>query len=624
MILELVPDLSVEARAGMLQTLRRNRYDCRDLSDQGAPCIGILGGESVDPAYLKNLEGVAALVPVDTPFKLAGRRMHPKDTRVQIGEVTVGADRLVVTAGPCAVESREQVMTIAAAVRKAGAVIFRGGAFKPRTSPYAFQGLGEQGLKYLAEVRETFGMPVVAEMTTTGQADLMMKYVDLVQIGARNMQNFELLKCVGRMGKPVLLKRGLSATIQEWLMSAEYILAEGNPRVILCERGIRTFEPFTRNTLDLTAIPVLRQLTHLPVLIDPSHATGIREKVAPMARAAIAAGADGLMIEVHHDPDHALSDGPQSLYPDQFAQLMRDLYVIAPVVGKQVDFAYLDKAAVMGRPVSDRRCPGRCAAFMGRVGNFSHKACRQYFGEQAEAMAMPSFKDVFDAVADGRADFGIVPVENSLSGSIHQNYDHLLTYDLKIVAEVKLRIVHDLVARPGTRITDIRRVLSHPQVFGQCLHYLEQYDWERVAVSDTAGAAERVARAETPGDAAIANRVAAEAYGLAVLAEGIETNPRNYTRFVVIGTIPLNRCAPQKTSLICTAPNRPGALLAILQIFADRGINMIKLESRPLPGEPWRYLFYIDLEADLDAAEHAEARRLLAERADFLKLLGSY
>jgi 3-deoxy-7-phosphoheptulonate synthase len=376
MILELVPDLSVEARAGMLQTLRRNRYDCRDLSDQGAPCIGILGGESVDPAYLKNLEGVAALVPVDTPFKLAGRRMHPKDTRVQIGEVTVGADRLVVTAGPCAVESREQVMTIAAAVRKAGAVIFRGGAFKPRTSPYAFQGLGEQGLKYLAEVRETFGMPVVAEMTTTGQADLMMKYVDLVQIGARNMQNFELLKCVGRMGKPVLLKRGLSATIQEWLMSAEYILAEGNPRVILCERGIRTFEPFTRNTLDLTAIPVLRQLTHLPVLIDPSHATGIREKVAPMARAAIAAGADGLMIEVHHDPDHALSDGPQSLYPDQFAQLMRDLYVIAPVVGKQVDFAYLDKAAVMGRPVSDRRCPGRCAAFMGRVGNFSHKACR--------------------------------------------------------------------------------------------------------------------------------------------------------------------------------------------------------------------------------------------------------
>jgi prephenate dehydratase len=294
------------------------------------------------------------------------------------------------------------------------------------------------------------------------------------------------------------------------------------------------------------------------------------------------------------------------------------------VVGKQVDFAYLDKAAVMGRPVSDRRCPGRCAAFMGRVGNFSHKACRQYFGEQAEAMAMPSFRDVFDAVADGRADFGIVPVENSLSGSIHQNYDHLLTYDLKIVAEVKLRIVHDLVARPGTRITDIRRVLSHPQVFGQCLHYLEQYDWERVAVSDTAGAAERVARAETPGDAAIANRVAAEAYGLAVLAEGIETNPRNYTRFVVIGTIPLNRCAPQKTSLICTAPNRPGALLAILQIFADRGINMIKLESRPLPGEPWRYLFYIDLEADLDAAEHAEARRLLAERADFLKLLGSY
>ncbi len=624
MILELASDLSAEARARLLQTLRAHHYDCRELAGHPGPRIGILGGEAIDPAFLESLEGVAAIVPVRTAFKLAGRDMHPADSHVQVGDVTIGGDRLAVIAGPCAVESREQVMTIAAAVRKAGAVIFRGGAFKPRTSPYAFQGLAEQGLKFLAEVREAFGMPVVTEMTSTGQADLMMKYVDMVQIGARNMQNFELLKCVGRMGKPVLLKRGLSGTIQEWLMSAEYILAEGNPNVILCERGIRTFEPYTRNTLDLTAIPVLRKLTHLPVVIDPSHATGIREKVAPMARAAIAAGADGLMIEVHHDPDHALSDGPQSLYPEQFAQLMRDLYVIAPVVGKQVDFAYLDKAAVIRSLPAEGRSAGGRAAFMGRVGNFSHKACLQYFGEQVEAVAVPSFKDVFDAVADGRADFGIVPVENSLSGSIHQNYDHLLNYDLKIIGEVKLRIVHDLVARPGTRIEDVRRVLSHPQVFGQCLHYLEQHDWERVAVSDTAGAAERVSRSETPGEAAIADRTAAEAYGLEVLTEGIETNPRNYTRFVAIGKAAVDRRPPQKTSLICTAHNRPGALLAILQVFADNGINMIKLESRPLPGEPWRYLFYIDLEADLETEAMAPVRQALVERAEFFKLLGSY
>jgi 3-deoxy-7-phosphoheptulonate synthase len=623
MILKLAADLSPAARAELLRTLRRHHYDCRALAGFDPPAIGILGGAAIDEAFLRDLEGVAGLVPVPTPFKLAGRAMHPADTRVAVGDVVVGADRLTVIAGPCAVESRGQIMAAAAAVRRAGAVLFRGGAFKPRTSPYAFQGLQEEGLRLLAEVREATGMPVVSEMTATAQADLMMKYIDLVQIGARNMQNFELLKCVGRMGKPVLLKRGLSATIQEWLMSAEYILSEGNPRVILCERGIRTFEPYTRNTLDLTAIPVLRNLTHLPIIIDPSHATGIREKVAPMARAAIAAGADGLMIEVHPDPDRALSDGPQSLYPDQFAGLMRDLYVIAPVVGKQVDFGYLDKAAAIRRLDAGDGARRR-AAFIGRIGTFSHKACMQYFGERVEAVPMHSFTDLFEAVTDGRADFGIVPIENSLSGSIHQNYDHLLTYDLKIIGEIKLRIVHLLMARPGTRITDVRRVLSHPQVFGQCLSYLDRFDWERVAVSDTAGAAERVAGGTDAGDAAIANRVAAEIYGLEILAEGIETNPRNYTRFVVVGRQSIEGRTPQKSSIICAARNEPGALYAILQIFAENRINMIKLESRPMSGEPWRYMFYIDLEANLDDPGLAPVRQALAERAEFLKLLGSY
>ena len=209
-------------------------------------------------------------------------------------------------------------------------------------------------MKILAEVREETGLRVVTEMTSPSQADIVMKYVDMIQIGARNMQNFELLRSAGRIGKPVLLKRGLSATMEEWLMAAEYVLSEGNNQVILCERGIRTFERYTRNTLDLSAIPIIKELTHLPVIIDPSHATGIREKVSPMARAAIAAGADGLIIEVHHDPDHALSDGPQALYPEQFEQLMRDLYVIAPVVGKQLDFAYLEKATAV-RPVSSVR-----------------------------------------------------------------------------------------------------------------------------------------------------------------------------------------------------------------------------------------------------------------------------
>ena len=265
----------------------------------------------------------------------------------------------------------------------------------------------------------------------------MVKYVDVVQIGARNMQNFELLKCVGRIGKPVLLKRGLAATIEEWLMSAEYILSEGNDQVILCERGIRTFERYTRNTLDLTAVPVIKALTHLPIIIDPSHATGIREKVSPMARAAIAAGADGLILEVHTEPDKALSDGPQSLYPEQFKQLMRDLHVIAPVVGKQLDFNYLEKAKKMGKT----RGSGHAAHESGlsrSPGSFSHKACVQFFGTEVPHESCSSFRKVFEAVQNGDATLGIVPLENSFTGSIHENYDLLLENDLHIVGRTDL------------------------------------------------------------------------------------------------------------------------------------------------------------------------------------------
>jgi prephenate dehydratase len=437
------------------------------------------------------------------------------------------------------------------------------------------------------------------------------------------MQNFELLKCVGRMGKPVLLKRGLSGTIEEWLMSAEYVLSEGNHQVVLCERGIRTFEPYTRNTLDLSAIPVLKKLTHLPIVVDPSHATGMREKVSPMARSAIAAGADGIMVEVHHDPEHAWSDGAQSLYPQQFRQLMRDIHVIAPVIGKQLDSAHLERVRVIGR----RRQNGsgrQRAGFMGRVGSFSHKACRQYFGDAVEAVPLPTFRSIFEAIKAGQVDYGVIPLENSLSGSIHENYDLLREYDLQLIGELQIRIMQNLLAKPGTELGAIRRVLSHPQGFEQCRRFLSQYNWEHVAVSDTAGAAERVSAGADPGDAAIANQTAAEHYGLVVVAQGIEDNPRNFTRFVVVSREPIERRKVAKTSLICSARNEPGALFAILQVFAQNQINMIKLESRPIPGEPWKYMFYIDLEANLESPELAPVRTAIAEKSEYLKILGCY
>jgi 3-deoxy-7-phosphoheptulonate synthase len=297
--------------------------------------IGVTGNRgSVESASFENLPGVAEVIPVTAPYKLVSREAKREDTVVSVGGVPVGGERVAVVAGPCAVESETQALEIAHEVCAAGALLYRGGAFKPRTSPYSFQGLGEPGLKILKKVREETGLPIVTEVLDTDTAELVAEYADCLQIGARNMQNFALLKKVGRMRKPVLLKRGMSATIEEFLLSAEYLLSEGNYEVILCERGVRTFANHTRNTLDLSVVPYVKRISHLPILVDPSHGTGKRLKVLPMSRAAVAVGSDGLLIEVHNHPEAALSDGPQALLPDMFARLMDEVRLLAPVVGR--------------------------------------------------------------------------------------------------------------------------------------------------------------------------------------------------------------------------------------------------------------------------------------------------
>jgi 3-deoxy-7-phosphoheptulonate synthase len=289
-----------------------------------------------DLRLLEAVESVESVMPVQQPFKLASREVRSEPSEVRVNGISIGGKAIVVMAGPCSVESDAQVQEVADAVKAGGAKILRGGAFKPRTSPYAFQGLKEQGLKYLADARKRTGLPVVTEVLETESVELVAQYTDIMQIGARNIQNFTLLRRVGEMGKPVLLKRGMATSIQEFLLSAEYILAAGNPNVILCERGIRTFETATRFTLDLNAVPVLKKLSHLPVVVDPSHGTGHWDLVAPMAKGAVACGADGLIIEVHPRPEEALSDGPQSLKPSKFAQLMRELRPVAEAVGRSL------------------------------------------------------------------------------------------------------------------------------------------------------------------------------------------------------------------------------------------------------------------------------------------------
>jgi 3-deoxy-7-phosphoheptulonate synthase len=297
--------------------------------------IGVIGDERpLDRDCLERMDGVERIVPILRPFKLASRDFQPADTVFKLNGHSIGGQRLVIMAGPCAVESREQILETAHFVKEAGAHLLRGGAFKPRTSPYSFQGLGEEGLQYLAEAREVTGLAIVTEVMAPEQVPLVAQYADVLQLGTRNMQNYALLHAVGESGMPVLLKRGMMSTIEELLMSAEYILSHGNRRVILCERGIRTFETYTRNTLDINAVPVLKELTHLPVMVDPSHATGKWQLVSAVSRAAVAAGADGLIVEVHPNPEQAMSDGAQSLRPSRFTELMNQLKPVAEAVGR--------------------------------------------------------------------------------------------------------------------------------------------------------------------------------------------------------------------------------------------------------------------------------------------------
>jgi 3-deoxy-7-phosphoheptulonate synthase len=627
--------------------LRDRGFTIREQTLGEDEIIGASGKGVADIRELGLLPGVMRVAATSKPYELASRETKGEDTIVTVGKegfVKIGGSRITIIAGPCAVESKEQIMETAARVRESGGVILRGGAFKPRTSPYAFQGLGMQGLEYMKAAGETYGLPIVTEVVSPELALRMKDLTDMFQIGARNMQNFELLKKVGSLGMPVLLKRGPSATIEEWLLSAEYLLASGTKDVILCERGIRTFETYTRNTLDISAIPVVKGLSHLPVIVDPSHAVGIRAKVSPAALAAIAAGADGLTVEVHPRPEEALSDGPQSLYPEQFERLMRDIEALAPVVGKEllrtprpgaatgglVPPVWTNGKAAGGEPPAELP-----AAFSGESGAFAEQALMRIFGEEAPRLGVPSFRAVFDAVLDGSAGFGAMPVENSLAGSIHENYDLFLRYpDIAIVGELKLRIVHCLIGDEKASLEHISIVRSHPQGFAQCREFLDKYpNWQLEACNDTATAVASIAREGATKVAAIAGEAAAKAHGLRVLRAGIETNPLNYTRFVIISrrngdkapSPPgLGSDKPNKASMVFSVSDEPGSLFACLKILSERGINLSKLESRPIQGRPWEYLFYVDVSIPhTEAAFEGAVSELKTKTRDF-HFLGSY
>lgn len=634
MIVVLHKDITKAQKDSIRAFLEEHHFQVREIVGEEEVILGAVGKAQIDLRSVEILDGVDKVIPITRPYKLVSRELKKEDTIVQVGAIKIGGNRVAAIAGPCAVESKQSMLEIAQAVADAGAVMLRGGAFKPRTSPYAFQGLGEEGLGYLKEAGEHVGLPVTSEIVSHEHVDMMLDYVDAFQIGARNMQNFELLKAVGRTGRPVLLKRGLSATIEEWLMAAEYLMAHGTDNVILCERGIRTFERYTRNTLDISAIPVVKKLSHLPVIVDPSHGTGLREKVSPMALAAVAAGADGVMVEVHNNPDKALSDGPQSLYPQQFEKLMRDIEALVPVVGKSLETVPMQRitSAVEGEQAASAQTGSKKirAAFQGVHGAYSEAALGRFFGNDIEPVPCHQFKDVFSAVMHGKTDYGVIPVENSLAGTVNDNFDLLLSHpDISVVGEQEFRIVHNLIGQEGATMEQLRRVYSHPQGLAQCADFLDRYPHiERIPFFDTAGA---VAHVKQQGDktcAAIAGTQTASYYGLTVLKEGIETNPRNYTRFYIITREEhakqlLGRKKPNRAVMVFSTPDKPGALFTSLKILADHGMNMKKLESRPILGKPWEYMFFVETEISSNEDFYAAADQL-RETCRTFRVLGTY
>lgn len=660
MVIVLKSGISAEEKKALAKFLGSQNFKTNEIAGEEKTIIAAVGRLKMDPREVEVLPGVERVIPISKPYKMASREFKPQNSVVEIPSpsgqlIRVGGQRIVAMAGPCAVESREQMMSIAKRVAESGATVLRGGAYKPRTSPYSFQGLGEEGCKILKEAGDKYGLPVVTECVAAEYIPAMQKAgIDCYQVGARNMQNFEMLKRLGKINKPVILKRGLSATIEEWLMSAEYLLSSGCENVILCERGIRTYERATRNTLDLSAVPILRSLTHLPIIVDPSHALGIRDKVSPMAFASIAAGADGIIVEVHCNPDKALSDGPQSLYPEQFDKLMRDIDALAPIVGREVAHLRRDETPVKissGKKSAASKKAARqklAVAFCGKRGAYAEQAITRHFDDEAEALPVDSFREIFQSVLDGRADYGMVPIENSLAGSVYENYDNLAGFeDISIVSSVTLRIQHALLGVKGATLADIKSVYSHPQGLAQCSKFLAAHtDWNKIDSVSTATAAKIVGEKNSKANAAIASAVNAKYYKLSVIEESIEDDPKNYTRFFVIAAnhfvarkkgdkaaslaFRAQKSAgvkPNAVSFMFSTKNEPGSLYRCLGVFDKNKLNLTRLESRPVHGETWKYNFYADAELSPDERNVdyvSDVLAALAKEAQDVRLLGVY
>jgi 3-deoxy-7-phosphoheptulonate synthase len=597
--------------------IKRLGCDVQHIDGEERSVLAVVGTPQFSTSELSQMSGVAQVMRIGRPYKLASREVRRERSCVKIGSSSlVGGEQVVVMAGPGLIENAVTLSETATHCIDCGVMVLRVDAFATRDSPYAFAGLGSDAFEHLMDLRENTALSIVSEAASVQQVEALTPIVDGLRIDGRQMNNEALLRAAAGSGLPIILERAPSATVDEWLYAAELLLATGaEDRVILCERGIRSFEPSTPDTLDLSSIVVVNERSHLPILVDPSLGTGTREYVAPMARAAVAAGADGVIVQVHPRPQLARSGGARSLYFDQLRALVRELQTIAPVVGRRLDLTTTRPLTVA------RRDHAADVAYQGEPGAFSEQAARQVFEGSYTLLPCQSFRKTFEAVVTGQTRYGIVPVENTLGGSIPENFDLLREFDVAIVGETRLRVVHNLIANRGVTLDAIRKIYAHPQAAAQCDKLIRQHpEWTVYQVYDTAGSVKMIRDEGVLDGAGIARADVADALNMEIVASGIESHPQNFTRFLVFAKPGRFGTGCNKASLVYVTHDRPGALMQTLKVFAQHGMNLTRLESRPVPGSPWIYRFYVDVEGE---ATQQMLEELLPHVVE-LKVLGEY
>ena len=630
MVIVLKQDISQDEKQNLKDFLTERHFRLNEITGEEETIIAAVGKSFISPSELESIPGIKCVIPISKPYKMTSREFKKENTIVEIPDgrgkiIRAGGQRVVVIADLGVFEDRTHFIETAGAVASSGASLFYADVYENCIS--IDDEKIEENLLLLKKAGEKFGIPVISRIRSESHIALVKKYADVISVDPDKMRDYDFLKKIASCSKPVILKRNPVSSLEDFLMSAEQLLLSGCENVILCECGVQTFEQSQKDVLDLSSVPVLKKMTHLPVIVDPCHVRGQKDNVQPLSMASVSAGADGLVIEVHADCGNKNTAG-SFLFFFQFDKLMHDIKAMAPVLGKAVSC------------VSTSEREKVVCAYSGKRGAYAEQAITRFFDSaDVTPVSVNSFSEIFQSVLDGKSDYGMVPIENSLAGSVYQNYDNFCRFeDVTIVGAVTLNIRHALLGVKGAVIDDIRTVYSHPQGFGQCKKFLDNYkEWVHIDSVSTATAAQFVAEKKDKSLAAIASVVNAELYGMDIIQEDIEDDPNNFTRFLVIQSVNqkkglVDNVKPNMASFIFKTKNEPGMLYKSLGVFAKFNVNLTRLESRPMEGRAWNYWFYADAELSRIVLSEGEStadyvKRMtedLKDTVEDIRLLGVY